>query len=78
MVALGTRFHKISGTSMASPMITGLVALLLHKNPTLTVTQVRTAIRAVPAAGHPDTAPDSTNAYGVGRVDGMPSHANTP
>jgi subtilisin family serine protease len=75
----GARFEEMSGTSMASPMIAGVAALMLEKNPNLTVTQIRTALSSAPrAAVNPPTPPDSTNAYGVGRVDAMTSHSSTP
>ena len=75
----GLRFQEMSGTSMASPMVAGLIALMLEKKPTLNVTEARTAMSSGPRPPvQPNTAPDSTNAYGVGRVDAMTTHANTP
>jgi hypothetical protein len=75
----GVRFHELDGTSMAAPMVSGLAALMLEKNPNLTAVQVRTAMLSAPrAAVEPSTPPDSTNAYGVGMVDAMTAHANTP
>jgi hypothetical protein len=56
-----------------------LVALMLEKKPNLNPTQARTALSSAPrAAVDPATAPASTRAYGVGRVDAMTTHANTP
>ena len=74
----GDRFQEMSGTSMAAPMIAGLVALMLEKNPNLNVTKVRDALSFAPrAAVDPPTPPDSTNAYGVGMVDVLTSHTKT-
>jgi subtilisin family serine protease len=73
------RFQEMSGTSMAAPMVAGVVALMLEKNPNLNTTQVRTALSSSPRpAVDPATPPNSTNAYGVGRVDALTSHTNTP
>lgn len=39
------KFTKISGTSMSSPMITGIIALLLEANPYLSATQVKDILK---------------------------------
>ncbi len=39
------RFYRFSGTSMSSPMVTGIVALMLEANPTLTPAQVKDIIK---------------------------------
>jgi subtilisin family serine protease len=75
----GIRFHSLGGTSMAAPMVAGTIALMLDKSATLHTTRVRQILTAAArAAVNPATAPDSTNAYGAGRVDAMTSHNNTP
>jgi subtilisin family serine protease len=75
----GVRFEEKGGTSMAAPMVAGVLALMLEKQPTLNATQARAALFSGPRPPiEPNTAPASTEAYGVGRVDAMTSHANTP
>jgi subtilisin family serine protease len=79
LLGLRARFQEMSGTSMAAPMIAGVVALMLEKNPNLNTADVRTALSSAPRPSvDPSTPPDSTNAYGVGMVDALTSHANTP
>ena len=71
----GSRFQPMDGTSMATPAVAGVIALMLEKNPNLNTTEVRTRL-AARAAVSPSAAPASTNAYGKGMVDAMTSHAN--
>ena len=78
----GNRFTEKSGTSMAAPMIAGVVALMLEKNDDLTVTQVRTAL-AASAAARPGTNPSPADpgyaaAFGPGRAAALESHTNAP
>ncbi len=56
----------LSGTSMAAPHVTGLIALLLQANPNLTLTELQTAITST-GVDLGDRGPDYT--YGWGRID---------
>lgn len=79
---LDGRYARFSGTSMASPHVAGVVALLLSEQPDLTPAQVREAIRAL-ARDKPcrkaqyDALPacrgtDARNSYaGEGMVDAL-------
>ena len=61
----GGGYQQMSGTSMATPGVAGVVALLLSKYPTLTNEQVRTALQQ----GSVDLGPAGWDAdYGFGRV----------
>jgi subtilisin family serine protease len=63
------RLLTIEGTSMATPVVTGIVALLLQKKPALTLAQAREALKAT-ARRDLHTGPASWDpAYGFGKVD---------
>lgn len=72
----GTESTKtISGTSMATPHVAGLMALMLNKNPKLTFTELRAILE--------NTALDlgtagQDNVYGYGRVQGVEAVNNVP
>ncbi|MFM6945962.1 MAG: S8 family peptidase [Flavobacteriales bacterium] len=67
------RFAKFSGTSMASPMVAGVAALMLEANPYLSAAQVKEIIMQtarqdnytgqIPAAGSPQWGAGKINAY---------------
>ncbi len=71
-VTVGGEHFKSAGTSMASPFLSGIVALLLQRNNTLGVEQVRGAIKAgAVTAGMTVKTPDPVNSYGAGKVDAV-------
>jgi len=71
----GSTYKTLSGTSMACPHVTGTVALILCKNPSLKPDEVRGILR--------ETAVDLgtlgwDSAYGYGRVDACAAVTATP
>ncbi len=59
-------YCKLSGTSMAAPHVTGVAALLLSKNPTLSNLEVRQLLRS----GAADIGtPGQDSHFGYGRID---------
>jgi subtilisin family serine protease len=64
------QYASYSGTSMASPHVTGLAALLRSVNPALTVDQVRTFITAFAVDLG---SPGEDDLFGFGRVDALAS-----
>jgi subtilisin family serine protease len=58
-----------SGTSMAAPHVTGLIALMLHKNPTLTHAQIKQFLTQNSHANSPTDPPDDNAGWGAGSVD---------
>ena len=74
----------MSGTSMACPHVAGVAALVLQRNPELTVTQVNSIIcrnaKKLSHVAFNETKPDGTwsNEYGYGLVDAYNSVINTP
>ena len=72
------------GTSMACPHVAGVAALILQRNPGLTVTQVNSIIcrnaKKLSGVSFNETKPDGTwnNEYGYGLVDAYSSLLDTP
>ena len=63
----GDFYCKMSGTSMAAPCVTGIIALMLEANPNLTPAQIDEILEttAIPCDGQTF----KNNEYGAGRVD---------
>ena len=62
------RLLSIQGTSMSSPTIAGVVALMLQKKPTLTTAQVRDLLRSTARKDAHTGLGDWHPAYGYGKV----------
>jgi len=58
-----------NGTSMAAPHVTGLIALMLHRNPNLTHTQIRTLLTANPTPRPGDSTPGENLGWGAGKAN---------
>ena len=64
----GDLFGLMQGTSMAAPMVTGVVALMLERNATLTAADVRA--RLMSTARHDGfTGGAAGNDWGAGKLD---------
>ncbi len=71
-LVVGTSYLRQAGTSMAAPHVSGVAALLLSRNPALTVAQVESIIRHTAADEVGDPALDVPGYdihYGWGRLD---------
>ncbi len=66
----GNAYEKMSGTSMAAPHVSGLVALLRQKNPSATASEIKEAI-LTSAGSDMGFPPLPDNAFGWGRIDCM-------
>ncbi len=71
-ITVGENYYKAAGTSMASPHVTGIVALLLERNNTLSVSQVRTALQTGASTdGMTAKTVVAANSYGAGKVNAV-------
>ncbi len=65
---LGGTYAAMSGTSMATPHVSGIVALLLQKEPTLTPAQVKARLTGTAITVPSDSGATPNNAFGYGLV----------
>ncbi len=67
-------YITFSGTSMATPGVAGMVALMLEADPTLTPAEVKTLLRTTSqgagSVSYPEKDPKYNTGYGWGMVDG--------
>ncbi|MFO0952108.1 MAG: S8 family serine peptidase [Isosphaeraceae bacterium] len=68
-VVTADRLLTIEGTSMASPVVTGVVALMLQKKPKLKLADALTALSASARRDAHTGVADWTPTYGVGKID---------
>jgi minor extracellular serine protease Vpr len=73
----GGKHQKMQGTSMATPHVTGVVALLLEKNPALNYDQTVTILKNT-AIKDGFTGTSENNTYGYGKLDAYNAFLNTP
>jgi subtilisin family serine protease len=73
-VFVGNRqfWSVFSGTSMAAPHVTGIVALMLQVNPNLTPQQIKNILYRT-ASRDAFTGKDSNNNYGYGKINALES-----
>jgi|WetSurMetagenome_2_1015567.scaffolds.fasta_scaffold24790_2 minor extracellular serine protease Vpr len=75
-ILLGGKYQKMQGTSMASPHVTGVVALMLEKNGSLNYDQTVTILKnTTKKDSYTGTSPN--NIYGNGKLDAYNAFVNT-
>lgn len=63
--------HKMEGTSMAAPHVTGTVALMLQRNGCLTHSQIKTALKDSASKDGFTTTSVPNNTWGAGKLDAL-------
>jgi subtilisin family serine protease len=69
-VAAGKKHKRSSGTSMASPVVAGIAALYLQKNPTATWQDVKAAVIGCATQDNATGSSLPNNKWGYGKVNG--------
>lgn len=62
-------YKDMSGTSMAAPHVTGIIALMLHKDPTLTHTDIKALLTDNASPKPSDSTLDEDLGWGVGKAN---------
>jgi hypothetical protein len=63
------KYAIMSGTSMASPMVCGVVALMLEKNPNLTPSEIRNILQSTATVDTFVTNTNNPNLWGAGKLN---------
>jgi subtilisin family serine protease len=64
----GDPYQSLSGTSMAAPMVTGTVALMLQRRPAMNIDEIRNCLTST-ARSDGSTGAVPNNAWGAGKLD---------
>jgi subtilisin family serine protease len=74
----GLDFNFLSGTSMSSPHIAGIGALLKHAHPTWTPMMIKSALMTTASQLRNDGSPIGGNPFGFGAGEVVPTSASDP